>query len=101
MSAGKALLVLALSQLRRHRDTLIKNETLAVPQTIIWRYVFQITQNTAVQLIDLTETLLQQVRRSFFTADSAGTKHSDARLRFDLKIFFNPFGKLAKTIRLR
>src|ERR1700744_2797834 len=68
---------LALAQAMAERDALVEDETLATPAAFTLRNMFEIIQDAALEVINLTEALREQIARRFFTADAAGAEHRD------------------------
>src|ERR1700760_877455 len=71
---------LALAQAVAERDALVEDETLAAPAAFTLRDMFEIIQDAALEMIDLAETLREQVARCLFAADAAGAEHRDLSL---------------------
>ena len=74
-AAGMALIVLAGAQLMVDGDALIEHEALALPQRLFLGHLFQVLQDTALEVIDLIEALLLEIGRGLLAADAAGAEH--------------------------
>src|SRR5580692_13034044 len=59
------------------RDAVVKHEAFAAPAALGLRHVFQIFQDSALEVIDLGEAAREQIGAGLFTADAAGAKHRD------------------------
>ena len=75
MPACVALFVLTLLEISIYRDTLIEDKALTLPARIFRLDIFQILQNTAVELLDVLKSSIQQKRRSLFAANASGAEH--------------------------
>src|SRR5580692_4986198 len=66
---------IALPQPVAERNALVKDEALAAPAALRFRYAFQIFQDAALQVVDLGKAARQQITRRLFAADAAGAEH--------------------------
>ena len=74
-ATGMALIVFSWFEVVIYRDSIIEHKTLPLPSGLIFRYVFQVFQDTALQMIDLIESLLLEISGRLFTTNAAGAKH--------------------------
>src|SRR5882757_6716154 len=72
-----AIIRLSLPQAVAERHALVEHKTFAAPAALFLRYAFQITENTALEVIDLGKPLRQQIGTGLFAADAAGAEHRD------------------------
>ncbi len=82
-------------------DPLIEHETLSLPKIVAVVDLFEVAQDTALQLVDLVEAELQHECGRFFAADTARAEHREFAMRLVLCQFFRVRRKLAKAVRFR
>src|SRR5690554_3901134 len=75
MTAGMALIEGARCQVMPHGYPVIEYKTLALPFGLLYRHLFQVFQNAALEVVDLLEAFLEHKAGSLLTADAAGTEH--------------------------
>ena len=84
-----------------HRDPLVEDEALPRPTAGRFRHGFQVAQDAALEMVDPRKTLLQQIGRGLFAADTPGAKHGDllglALLNQGAEPGFHPLGELPKA----
>ena len=84
-----------------HRDPLIKDEALPLPQTVFSGDLFEVLQDATLKVVHLFHPGLLEVRRGFFTADPAGAEHGDLGLLAGIDVGFTPSGQLAEGANVR
>src|ERR1035438_6952779 len=67
----------ALAQAVAERDAIVKDEAFAAPTALRFRHVFQIFQDSPLEVIDLGETACQQIGAGLFATNAAGAEHRD------------------------
>ena len=70
-----ALVVFSALQPMVDRNPVIKYKALSVPQALLLRHLFEIFQNSTLEVIHLLETLLLQIRGGFLASNTAGAEH--------------------------
>src|SRR6056297_2364510 len=95
-AAGMAETVRACPQPVAHRDPAVKDETLALPGALIFGHLFEIFQDTALEVIDLLHSLAQQVIGGFLAADAAGAEHRDPLVVKAVPVLLPPRREIAK-----
>src|SRR5699024_9390650 len=80
------------------RDTLVKNEAVALPTALFRGHCLKVLENAALQMIDLVEALGLQIGRGLFAAYTARTKHGNAALAIQgtarCGLLLHPLGKI-------
>src|SRR5438477_3841428 len=66
-----------LAQAMAKRDPLVEHKTFAAPSALGFRYLFEISEDAALEMIDFGEALREQERARFLAADAAGAEHRD------------------------
>src|ERR1700730_9562492 len=67
----------ALAQTMAERAALVEHKALAAPAAFGFRHALQISQNAALEMIDLGKTARLEIRTGLFAADAAGAEHRD------------------------
>src|ERR1700712_3212059 len=67
----------ALPQAVAERDAVVKHKTFAAPAAFGFRHAFEISQDAALEVIDLGKAARQQIGAGLFAADAAGAEHRD------------------------
>src|SRR5215475_3210173 len=67
----------SLAQTTAERDALVEHEAFAAPAALCFRHLFQISEDAALEVIDLGKPLRQQERGGLLAADAAGAEHRD------------------------
>ena len=78
----------------------IKDKTLSLPQTVFLGHLFQVFQDSALQMKDLCNPLTQKKVRRFFTADASCAEHGDPFVVKPLLVGLPPAGKLSEAFGL-
>ena len=81
-----ALIVLTFLQLLIHRDSIIEYETFPLPERSFLFDLFEVSKDTALQMIYLVEAQRLQIGCGFFTADSTGTEHGNFLVFFRVEV---------------
>src|SRR3569623_3302294 len=68
---------LSFCQAVAERDALVEYDTIAFPAALLLRNGFEIFQDAALEVKDVLEAARQQIGTRYFTADAAGTEHSN------------------------
>src|ERR1700742_56968 len=66
-----------LAQAMAERDALVEHEALAAPAAFGFRDLLQISEDAALEVIDLGKTPREQQRARLLAADAAGAEHRD------------------------
>src|SRR5205807_1697604 len=67
----------ALPQPMSERDALVENKTVAAPAARSFRYLFEILQDAAFEVVDLGKAARQQKAGGFLATNAAGAEHCD------------------------
>src|ERR1700760_450646 len=70
-------LLAALAQAVAERDAFIEHEARAVPTAVGFRDFLEISEDAALEVIDLGKAAREQVRARLLAADAAGAEHRD------------------------
>ena len=65
------------------------------------RYLFEVFQDAAFQVVYLFETLCLQIGRGFFTTDTTGAEHSDLFVFLRVQCFFDVSGEFPECFGVR
>src|SRR3984893_988802 len=76
----------AFAQAMAERDALVEHEAFSTPTAFRLRHLFQISEDAALELIDLGKTLREQQRACLLAADAAGAEHRDPRVPRRIKL---------------
>src|SRR5580704_1762881 len=79
------------------RDAVIEHETFAAPAAFRFRHAFQISENAALEVIDLGKTAREQVGAGLFAADAAGAEHRDLPMPGRVELALGEFPELPET----
>src|ERR1700675_3398322 len=66
-----------LAQSVAERDAVVEHETFATPAALGLRYALEISEDAALEVIDLRKTAREQIGAGLFAANAAGAKHRD------------------------
>src|SRR3954468_5698372 len=66
-----------LLQTMTQRDALVEHETVAAPSAVGFRDLLQISQDAALEVVDLGKTLREQMRACLLAPNAAGAEHRD------------------------
>src|SRR5437764_9119825 len=72
-----AIVRLSLPQPVAQRHTFVEHKTLAAPAALLLRHAFEIPKDAALEVIDLTKSLRQQIGAGLLASDAAGAEHRD------------------------
>src|SRR5437762_7593168 len=67
----------ALPQPMAKRDAVVEHKAFAAPAALRFRHAFQISEDSALEVIDLREAARQEIGTGLFAADAAGAEHRD------------------------
>src|SRR5664279_3769704 len=67
----------ALPQPVTERDAVVEHKTFAAPAALGFRHAFQISEDAALEVVDLGKAARQQIAGGLFAADAAGAEHRD------------------------
>src|SRR6202140_3601390 len=67
----------ALPQSMAERDAVVEHKTFAAPAALGFRHALEISEDAALEVIDLGKTARQQVGAGLLAADAAGAEHRD------------------------
>src|SRR4051812_27227841 len=101
MPAGAAEFGFALRQPMRHRDPLVEDEALALPQAVLRRHLFEISEDAALEMEHVLETEGLDIGRRLFAANAAGAEHRDLVAIELVAMLFHPGREFAKARRAR
>src|SRR5690242_15911982 len=59
------------------RDAFVEHKALAAPTARGFRHLLEISQDAALEVVDLSEPTCEQQRTRFLAADAAGAEHRD------------------------
>src|ERR1700738_390990 len=76
----------ALAQTVTERDTFVEHETFAAPAARLFRHVFEIFQDAALEVIDLAKPAGQQIGAGLLASDAAGAEHRDPGVLLGIKL---------------
>src|SRR4051795_1278389 len=93
ISFGRAKLLQTMAE----RDALVEHEAFAAPAALGLRHLFQIFENSALEVIDLGKAAREQVRARLLAADAAGAEHRDFAVLGGIEPLGRKFLELAKT----
>jgi len=101
LATGMAQLVRPLLQSVTDGHAPVKDETLTIPKTVFLWHLFEVLQNTALEVVDILDTLTEQEIGRFLTANPTGTEHRDPFVVEPLLVLFPPLWKFAKRFGFR
>src|SRR3569833_2243478 len=67
----------SLLQTMTERDAFAEDEAAAAPATVGFRDLLQISEDAALEVVDLVKTLREQMRARLLASDAAGAEHRD------------------------
>src|SRR5438105_2999077 len=65
------------AQAMAERHALVEHEAFAAPAALRLRHLLQISEDAALEVIDLCKAAREQMRARLFAADAAGAEHRD------------------------
>src|SRR5205823_12146309 len=79
------------------RHTFVEHKTLAAPAALLLRHAFEIPQDTALEVIDLTKSLRQQIGAGLLAPDATGAEHRDPPVLRRVEFLRGEFLELPKA----
>lgn len=79
-------------------DTIVENEAFALPLALGDRDFCEVFEDAALEVIDMLETLGEEVGGSFFTADASGAKQGDLLVVLGIEVVGDVFGKFGEGV---
>src|SRR5690242_12260456 len=97
MPAGAAELRFALGQAMRDGHPLVEHKTLALPQALSGRHLFEIFQDPALEMEDIFEAERLHIGRRFLAANATGAEHRHLAAFELFTVLFHPGRELAEA----
>ena len=82
------------------RNPFVEYEAFATPAAIGFRHVFEIFQDTALEMIDLLESVREQVGAGLLATDTAGAEHCDLLVLLRIELARDEFLELTEALDL-
>src|SRR5262245_18184623 len=101
ISSVTVLALAPFAQTVPERDALVEHKTFAAPAALRLRYLFQIFQNAALEVIDLGKAAREQMRARLLAADAAGAEHRDPAMFGGIELTGGKILELAEALDLR
>ena len=92
-----AIIRSSLPQPVAQRHTFVEYKTLAAPAALFFRYAFEIAEDAALEVIDLTKPLRQQIGAGLLAPDTAGAEHRDPLVLRRIEFLCGEFLELPKA----
>src|SRR5207248_6746418 len=92
-----AIVRLSLPQPVAQRHTFVEYKTLAAPAALLLRHAFEIAQDAALEVIDLTKALRQQIGAGLLAPDTSSAEHRDPLVLRRVELFCGEFLELPKA----
>src|SRR5438552_10299970 len=92
-----SIVLWSLPQPVARRHTFVEDKTLAAPTALLLRYAFEIAQDAALEVIDLTKPLRQQIGAGLLAPDTAGAEHRDPLVLRRVELFRGELLELPKA----
>src|ERR1700733_9834985 len=83
------------------RHAVIEHETFAAPAALRLRHAFEISENAALEMIDLLEAAREQIGAGLFAADAAGAEHRDLAMSGRIEMTCDKIPELSKAADAR
>ncbi len=96
-AAGIALIKTALDQAVTYGDAVVEDEAFTLPSALFLRHLFEILQDSALEVIDFINPFTEQKVGRFFTTNAASAKHGNLFVVKPMFIFSPPLGKLSES----
>src|SRR5207253_7084064 len=96
-TTGMTLIVVAFTQIVTHGNPVIEDKAVAAPLTFFLRYLFEVLQNAAFEVVHLVEALAEHVARSLLATNAASAEHGDFLVFGRIEVGFDVVRELAKT----
>src|ERR1700760_2482129 len=94
-------LLAALAQAVAERDAFIEHEARAVPTAVGFRDFLEISEDAALEVIDLGKAAREQVRARLLAADAAGAEHRDPAMPGRIELLCGEILEFAKALDVR
>src|SRR3954452_20444816 len=78
-------------------DALVEHEAFAAPAALGLRHLFQIFEDTALEVIDLGKAAREQMRARLLAADAAGAEHRDPAVLCRIELLCSKILELPET----
>src|SRR6185312_2928272 len=88
----------SLPQAMAQRHAFVEHETFAAPAAFVFRHAFEIAQDAALEVVDLVESLRQQICAGLLAPDAAGAEHRDLPVLRRVELRRSEFLELPKTL---
>lgn len=96
-AAGMTQLMWPHLQPMTHADAAIKDKAGALPGACGFGHLFEVFQDTALEMVNVFDPLAEKVVGGFLTTDAAGTEHGDFLVVKAVPVFFPPRRELPET----
>ena len=96
-AAGIALIKTALDQAGTYGDAVVEDESFTLPSALFLRQLFEILQDSALEVIDFINPFTEQKVGRFFTTNATGAKHGNLFVVKPIFIFSPPLGKFSES----
>src|SRR6516165_11822867 len=83
------------------RRALVEHKALAAPSALGLRHLFQISEDAALEVINLRKAAREQMAACFLAADTAGTEHRDPAVFEWIEMFCGKVLELTEACKLR
>src|SRR5260370_19851544 len=87
----------ALPQSVAERDAVVEHKTFATPAALGFRHALEISENAALEVIDLRKTAREQIGAGLLAADAAGAEHRDPPMFRRIEMARGKIPELPKT----
>src|SRR6266481_5526905 len=87
----------ALAQAVSQRDAFVEHKTVTAPAALVFRHALQISQDAALEMVDLGKAAREQIGAGLFASDTAGTEHRDLPVLCRIEMLGGEFLELAKA----
>jgi hypothetical protein len=74
----------------------VKDETLSVPEALVFGDPLEIFQDTTFKVVHLVQPCLFQERSRLFTPDATSSVHRDPRFCINIDVVLDPLWQFAK-----
>src|SRR5882757_2996089 len=73
-------------QTMAERDALVEHEAYAAPAARLLRHAFEISEDAALEVIDLAKSTVEQIGAGLFASDAAGAEHGNLPVLFGIEM---------------
>src|SRR6201993_2643463 len=87
-----------LAQTVAERDAFVEHKALPAPTALPLRHVLEISENAALEVIDLGKAACEQMRARLLAADAAGAEHRDPAMLGRIEMLRGKVLELAKAL---